>query len=280
MENVPVHALNMVRMAILRFAQERGHTVVTASIVDDATAQLCPANAREAMAEIVAAHDSGELGGNGHLAMEKMDWTDTALELLQSETEPSVRDTVQRRAEKKARRDHKVRVEDEHVRSFLSGQGSATGDCPFARRSQIDSAMEEHALTWDSAARQRLHRVPEGFVRSMTQRRVEIFAQRKGKTVVTLELLEEKYGEWAAGSAKQKAHLNWDDPAWRRIQKIPEFVRGMIIKEVEHCAQQLGVNSVTADVMAHACDSWSDKGVFHSEVAPKQYEENNGKTNE
>jgi hypothetical protein len=107
----------------------------------------------------------------------------------------------------------------------------------------------------------------------MTQRRVEAFAQRKGKAVITLELLEEKYAEWAAGSAKQKAHLNWDDPAWQRIQQIPEFVRGMVINEVEHCAQQLGVNSVTADVMAHARDSWSDKGVFHSEAAPNQYVE-------
>ena len=45
----------------------------------------------------------------------------------------------------------------------------------------------------------------------------------------------------------------------------------MVIREMEHCAQQLGVNSVTADVMAHARDSWSDKGVFHSEAAPTQY---------
>jgi len=272
MESVPSFAQSMVRMAILRFAQERGHTVVTASIVDEATAQLCPAHAREAMAKIVAAHDSGELS-SGQDTLEKMGWTDTALELLQSETKPSVRDIIQRRAEKKARRDYKDRVEDEHVMSFLSGQGSATGESPFARRSQIDSAMEDQALTWDSAAMQRLNRVPQGFTRTLTQQRVEAFAQRKGKTVVTLELLEEKYAEWAAGSAKQKAHLNWDDPAWRRIQKIPEFVRGMVINEVEHCAQQLGVNSVTEVVIAHALDSWSDKGVFHSETAPNQYVE-------
>jgi len=282
MENVPVHALNMVRMAILRFAQERGHTVVTASIVDEATAQLCPANAREAMAEIVAAHDSGELS-NGQDTLEGMEWTGTALELLQSETKSSVRDTIQRRAEKKARRDHKDRVEVEHVSVFLRGQQSASqdfpmqqataGGCPFGHGSQTDITAEDESLTWDSAARQRLHRVPEGFIRSMTQRRVEAFAQRKGNTVITLELLEEKYAEWAAGSAKQKAHLNWDDPTWQRIQRIPDFVRGMVIKEIEHCAQELGVNTVTPDVMAHASDAWSDMGIFHSETAPKQYVE-------
>ena len=292
LENVPVHALSMVRMAILRFAQERGHTVVTASIVDEATAQLCPANAREAMAEIVAAHDSGDLGGNGHAAMEEMDWTDTALLLLQSETELSVRETIQRRAEKKARRDHKDRVEDEHVRVFLPGQSAAAdegaqqtaangspieqataGGCPFGHRSKADTTTEDESLTWDSVAQERLHRIPQGFMRSMTQQRVEAFVRRRGEAVVTPELLEEKYAEWAAGSAKQSAHIHWDDSAWQRIQRIPDFVRGMVIKEVENCAQELGVNTVTPDVMAHASDAWSDMGIFHSEAAPKQYAE-------
>jgi len=291
MKNVPVHALNMVRMAILRFAQERGHTVVTASIVDEATAQLCPAHAREAMAEIVAAHDSSELG-NGQAAMKEMGWTGTALELLQSVTELSVRDSIQRRAEKKARRDHKHTVEDEHISVFLSGQSSAvdigaeqsasedsamqqttTGGCPFAHRSQTELPAEDAGVTWDSAAMQRLQRVPQGFTRTLTQQRVEVFARRRGASVITAELLEEKYAEWAAGSAKQSAHLRWADSAWQRIQQIPEFVRGMVIKEMEHCAQQLGVNTVTTDVMAQARESWSDTGIFHSEVAPTRYVE-------
>jgi len=283
MDNVPAHALSMVRMAILRFAQERGHTVVTASIVDEATAQLCPVHAREAMAEIVAAHDSGEIG-NGQNTLEEPEWTDTALKLLYSETDPSVRDTIQRRAEKKSRRDHKDRVEDEHVSVFLPGQQSASekspkqrasaGGCPLGHGSQTDITAEDESLTWDSAARQHLHRVPEGFIRSMTQRRVEAFAQRKGETAITLELLEEKYAEWAAGSARHEAQLDWDAQAWQRIQRIPEFVRGMVIKEVECCAQQLGVNSITSGVLAHVHDTWLDKGIFHSEAARIQSVEN------
>jgi nucleotide-binding universal stress UspA family protein len=273
MQSVPSFAQSMVRLSILRFAQERGHTVVTASIVDEATAQLCPAHAREAMAEIVAAHDAGELG-NGSDAMQEMPWSDTALELLQSVPEPSVRDTVQRRAEKKARRDHKDKVADEHVIDFLPRQQPATaGGCPFGHTSQSDVTTEGESLTWDSAAMQRLSRVPEGFVRTMTQRRVEAFARRKGEAVVTSELLAEKYSEWAGGSAKQSAHLQWDDSAWDRIQRIPEFVRGMVIKEMENCAQQLGVDSVTTDVMAHASDTWSAGGAFHAETAPKQVAE-------
>ncbi|MFQ6004349.1 MAG: universal stress protein, partial [Woeseia sp.] len=278
MKNVPAHALNLVRMAILRFAQERGHTVVTESIVDEATAELCPAQAREAMAEIVAAHDAGELA-NGQTTMEEMAWSDAALALLQTVAEPSVRETIRRRAEKKARRDNKQEVRHEHVRVFLPGQqdSSTAGACPFAHREQVEPTTEGDGLTWDSAARQRLHRVPQGFIRTMTRRRVEAFARRKGKEIVTPELLEEKYAEWSGGSARQSAHLQWDDSAWQRIRQIPEFVRGMVIREVERCAQQLGVTTVTADVIAHARKSWADKGTFHSEGAPEQYADDGGR---
>ena len=42
MTRVPDFVRNMARMAILRYAQEHGHTVITESIVDKATAQLMP----------------------------------------------------------------------------------------------------------------------------------------------------------------------------------------------------------------------------------------------
>ena len=46
MQNVPSFVRAMARMAILRFAQERGHTVITERIVEEATASLMPAAAR------------------------------------------------------------------------------------------------------------------------------------------------------------------------------------------------------------------------------------------
>ncbi len=52
MERVPSFVRNMARMAILRYAQEQGHTVITEGIVEEATAQLMP------KAEIVATHDA------------------------------------------------------------------------------------------------------------------------------------------------------------------------------------------------------------------------------
>ena len=46
LDRVPEFARRMARMAILQFAQERGHTVITERIVDVATDVLCPGHAR------------------------------------------------------------------------------------------------------------------------------------------------------------------------------------------------------------------------------------------
>ncbi|MCC7326800.1 MAG: universal stress protein [Burkholderiales bacterium] len=46
MDRVPEFARRMARMAILQYAQERGHTVITERIVDEATDVLCPGHAR------------------------------------------------------------------------------------------------------------------------------------------------------------------------------------------------------------------------------------------
>ncbi|NNE62844.1 MAG: universal stress protein, partial [Gammaproteobacteria bacterium] len=45
LQRAPSFVQNMARMAILRYAQERGHTVITESIVEQATASLMPARA-------------------------------------------------------------------------------------------------------------------------------------------------------------------------------------------------------------------------------------------
>jgi len=47
MERVPEFARKMARMAILQYAQERGHTVITGNIVDEATALFCPGHVRK-----------------------------------------------------------------------------------------------------------------------------------------------------------------------------------------------------------------------------------------
>ncbi len=49
MERVPTFARGMAKMAIIRFATEQGHTVITEKVVSQATEQLLPESTRNAM---------------------------------------------------------------------------------------------------------------------------------------------------------------------------------------------------------------------------------------
>ncbi|MBI3938965.1 MAG: universal stress protein [Betaproteobacteria bacterium] len=59
MERVPEFARKMARMAILQYAQERGHTVVTGNIVDEATALFCSGHVRKAAEAGKGPRDAG-----------------------------------------------------------------------------------------------------------------------------------------------------------------------------------------------------------------------------
>jgi nucleotide-binding universal stress UspA family protein len=65
MERVPEFARKMARMAILQYAQERGHTVITERIVDDATDVLCPGHARKTTGAQTNAGAGNENPGTG-----------------------------------------------------------------------------------------------------------------------------------------------------------------------------------------------------------------------
>ncbi len=152
MTRVPESARGMVRMAVLRFAQESGHTVVTSAVIEEATSRFCPA--RGGVAESDAA----------------LDWSDAAVRLLDSVGDPSLRTSIRLRAEKRARRDGAPAVAEDHVRPF------------------IDESTAP-ALPWTAAALARLTRVPE-LVRGSVRRRIEAEARVAGASEVTLEIVE------------------------------------------------------------------------------------------
>ncbi len=170
MEKVPSFVRNMARMAILRYARQQGHTVITERIVEEATAKLMPGHAEQAMAEIVAAHDAGELkpGNTDNIIR----WSEQAKTLLQTEEDLSLRSNLGMRAEKKARQENSNTVEVHHINAFL--------DTPRTPR-----------LHWQAAALARLARVPGGFMRENCSERIENHARQQGLEEITLETVEQ-----------------------------------------------------------------------------------------
>ncbi len=185
MENVPSFVRNMARMSILRYAQEKGHTVITERIVEEATAQLMPGHAAEAMQEIVDAHDAGEL--KSPLNDKPIRWSDEATALLRTVEDLSLRGNLSMRAEKKARSEKSATVDASHIRHFLQDSPGAETSEPSAAQQQSSSNAELH---WQAAALARLMRVPEGFMREKSKQRIEDYALENNLTEITLETAE------------------------------------------------------------------------------------------
>ena len=180
MERVPTFVLDMARMAILRYAQEHGHTVITERIVDEATARLMPGRAEQFMEQVVTAR-GGRVEPSDPGA--PMDWSAEAEALLDGIDDPALRDNLRGRIEKKARIEAAGRVEPSHARNFLQAADEAPPDLDGITASAS-------ALYWEAAAIARLMRVPEGFMREATRNRIEDYARETGEPRVTLAVAE------------------------------------------------------------------------------------------
>ena len=137
MENVPSFVRPMARMAILRYAQEQGHTVITEAIVEEATARLMPGHAEQAMEEIVQAYDRGELRRKPDAAT-AIRWSDEATALLLGVKDLSLRGNLSMRAEKRAKIAGASLVEAEYVEQELGTRYEGRGDVKEAAASQSD----------------------------------------------------------------------------------------------------------------------------------------------
>lgn len=116
---------------------------------------------------------------------------------------------------------------------------------------------------WNLEAEARLDRVPEGMMRELTRQRVEEMAKNVGERIVTPEMLEKKYRLWGEGSAKAEAQLQWSQEAAQRMERVPVFIRGMVVKSVEEYARRKGASVVTSELVDEAKAFWEQTGTFH-----------------
>jgi nucleotide-binding universal stress UspA family protein len=265
MERVPDFVRRMARMAILRYAQERGHTVITASIVEQATNELMPGHAHRAMQELVAASDEDRIGSDPRAGL-AVAWSDAARALLARVEDPALRSNLELRAEKSARRTGATRVEVAHVRPLLPEPDAGAAD----------------RLPWTDGALARLERVPEGFMREASRERIEAHARAAGAAEITLEVVEGglaearramaeamKSGAGPGGAERTERALPWDPEALALLERVPEgFMRDLTAQRTEARAERLGHARITREVVQDQFDSWQ----AHSERVTRELE--------
>jgi hypothetical protein len=121
----------------------------------------------------------------------------------------------------------------------------------------------EESLAWTPEAEARLGQVPEGEVREMTRQRVEVLARRLGLSTVTAELVEDKYQQWEKKSPESGGELAWTEEARQRMERVPAFVQGMVVKAIEAYAIKQGATEVTSEMVDEAKGFWGETGRFH-----------------
>ena len=309
----PEFVRDMARRMVLRHTQKLGHTFVTSDIVDEVMGKAMPgfsgndagkereliwsAAAEKLLATVAdaavadnirlravkrARRDHSDKVMPKHVTpfldladSDRPKWSAAALARVAKVPE-MVRQTVKAGIEDLALERNFSEISFELAEEGVTEARKAM--CPVPADENETEAAEPASdpaspLAWSPDAVARLARVPEGFMREMTKNRVETFARKTDAGTVTLALVEEKYAEWAEGSAKRQSSMEWDAEAAARIERIPDFIRPMVVLEIERCARDMGLDAVTGAAIDKAGETWEGMGAFHSDDAPDQYKQ-------
>ena len=261
MEEVPAHVRGVVRSAICRYAMERGNSVISSSVIDDAVADIMPERAAASMG----------VKPNPRPA---------------SMTEAAQRDAwVCQRCGRPAR-DRKpeacpvcggtdlLLVAKDDVRRAADREGGI----------EEEAAFDGFTVQWTKDGKQSLDVVPKGYERRRVKAVIEKMARMQRLGVITREFAEAKVAEaWApvtaivgdtapvavgtgdahgAGLAtagatgwvatprdRNDAGPAWTDEATVRLDRVPAgFMRTMARTKVDEYARKIHADRVTLDV--------------------------------
>ena len=251
MERVPPQVKNVARTALLRYAIEQGHTVVTCKVIDEAMAIFMPTRMAERM-QIMA--------------------EDIAVAQLRAENQPATAicsvcgytvkgpNPVVRCPVCRADADKFQVISREVVETIAAQEGG------IAEEESLPGVV----VKWSADARDALREVTDAYLRRRAKARVEKYARSRKIAVITCELalpmIEETVGRdklgagWdtllakttftpaAAAPASPTAEADaftWTADARARLDRVPAgFMRDMTREEVEKVARDKGATTI------------------------------------
>ena len=253
MEKAPPLVRGIAKTAVHRFAIERGHSVITESVIDKAMEAIMPQRASEKLTRVakeiaeqkvleagaVQTYICGECGYAAHnhqpvkcpvcsspperfqmvdkdslehIAIDeggtaeeetfdgiRLQWSEQSKKALRTVPRGYMRRNVKARIEKSARSQKISTITNEFAMQIIDesmGEAAAVReDAPELRAMQTQSDSQdteatvdfESVLQWKDDAVERLNLVPAGFMRNITQARIEQRAQEAGISQVTLD---------------------------------------------------------------------------------------------
>ena len=253
LNRAPDFARGIARTTIHRWAMERGHSVITTKIVEDAMATILPVSAMQSMGIIAE-----------ELAIENIDFENTETFICSQcgyaarGFKPVVCSVCNAPAEKFQR------LDKEAIASLVALEGGV----------EEEETFDKVKLQWTSDARALLRELPTGYQKRRAKAQIEKKARTKRIPIITKELvlevtditleetkhLEEK-GELRKTtsdqtvSAAEKQELirdgkfSWTAEARIRLNRVPEgFMRNITRGRIEDCAESKKVEVITLAV--------------------------------
>ena len=208
MEKIPVFARGVAKTAIHRYAIEKGHTIISNTVVDAAVGHILPKGAMDAMRAL-----GGSLEAAG-IDRDKMQADDSVAKDLMGSTLSGMMTQV---VEEKPKHSQATQAYlDRMSQNYFVcdgcgyvGKGDTPVKCPVcgaegARFKQVDKSIFEAAakaegevetdlayddvpMQWTKDAKEAIRAVPAGFQRRRAKAKIEKTARKLGMTTITLE---------------------------------------------------------------------------------------------
>jgi hypothetical protein len=144
-----------------------------------------------------------------------------------------------------------------------AGSAGKVAKCPFSTAAGLLAEGDTPAPQWTEAAAARLQAVPAGFCRRLTERAANTLAVQSERTEVDEGFVQSVMDIFKGGSRDVETRMPWAARPRARIERAPEVVRGMLIKEIEGWAQRQGLEEVDERAVRAIKREWQARGVFH-----------------
>ncbi|HIN33037.1 MAG TPA: universal stress protein UspA [Nitrospirales bacterium] len=274
MEKIPIFARGIAKTAIHRYAIEKGYTIISNSVVDEAIGTILPKSALDSMRALGKTLDEQGIDRN------TMQGDESVTKDLMGNTMSGMMAGVVEETSKEAKvLDYYVCKNCGHV-----GKGAKPVTCPVCPASgddfqlvdraifeaaaqaegkiETEYAYDDVAMKWTSAAKQAIRTVPAGYQRRRCKARIEKSARKLGMTTITQQyagpiIAEATESTSNGGAAMPEAApeesntslYTWTDEATARIDRVPEgFMRDCTKALVEKHAKANGITTITLDV--------------------------------
>jgi nucleotide-binding universal stress UspA family protein len=250
MERVPPQVKGVARTALLRYAIEQGHTVITNKVIDEAMAIFMPTRMAEKMQILAEDLAVAKLRADQQVA--------TAICSICGYTvkgpNPVVTCPVCR-----ADADKFQVISRDVVEAIATQEGGI----------EEEESMPGVAVKWSADARDALREVSDAYLRRRAKARIEKYARSKKIPVITCQLalpmIEETVGReklgagWdtllartkfepaqaPAGETAPASPFTWTEDATARLNRVPAgFMRDMTREEIEKVAAAKGVTTI------------------------------------